>query len=339
MNASPVRFGLWYDFRNPEPWRRPFRQLYREFLDQIAWAESLGYGSVWLTEHHFCADGYTPSPLVIAAAIAERTRNLFIGTNLMLLPLHDPIRLAEDAASLSLLSGGRFALGVGLGYRELEFQAFHRSLKHRPSLMEEGIAIIRRAWSGEPVNYQGKRFHIPAVAVTPTPEDPLMLLIGGMTPPAIHRAARLGDGFLSTLNDHQPIYLEGLRLAGKDPSTGKIFAGQWIIVDEDPERSWSIAGPHALYQLNQYIEWGAFGPPDQVPRFADPGQIVAAGAYKLWDGPTAVKELAALLRDRPQIKDIHFFAQLPGEPMENGSRRIEYFARKVIPRLVATLQP
>ncbi len=94
----------------------PFERLYAQALDQIVEAERLGFDSVWLTEHHFCDDGYTPSPLVIAAAIGARTRRLRIGTNLMVLPLHDPVRIAEDAATLSLLTGGRFDLGVGIGY-------------------------------------------------------------------------------------------------------------------------------------------------------------------------------------------------------------------------------
>ena len=98
-----VNFGLWYDFRNPAPWTVPFEQMYADSLDQIAEAEVLGFDSVWLTEHHFCADGYTPSPLVIAAAIGARTKRMRIGTNLMILPLHNPVRIAEDAATLSLL--------------------------------------------------------------------------------------------------------------------------------------------------------------------------------------------------------------------------------------------
>ena len=140
-----VRFGLWYDFRNPPPSTLSFESLYQENLKQIVWAEGLGFESVWLTEHHFVADGYTPSPLVLAAAIGQATRNMQIGTNLMLLPLADPIRMAEDAAALAILTGGRFDLGVGIGYRELEFDYFKRNLKNRPSLMEEGIDVIRQA--------------------------------------------------------------------------------------------------------------------------------------------------------------------------------------------------
>ena len=103
--ASNVDFGLWYDFRNPEPWQINFEQFYSERLDQIARAETMGFDSVWLTEHHFCDDGYTPSPLVIHAAIAARTERMRLGTNLMLLPLADPVRMAEDAATLSHFQG------------------------------------------------------------------------------------------------------------------------------------------------------------------------------------------------------------------------------------------
>jgi len=123
-------------------------------VDQIVWAESLGYGSVWLSEHHFVEDGYTPSPLVLAAAVAVRTDRVRIGTSLVVLPLHDPVRVAEDAATVSILSGGRFELGVAQGYRLEEFEAFGRRPNHRPSLLEEGIEILRRSWSGDPLRFE-----------------------------------------------------------------------------------------------------------------------------------------------------------------------------------------
>lgn len=331
------RWGLWYDFRNPAQWRKPWEDFYAESLDQIVWAEKLGYRSVWLTEHHFIDDGYTPSPLVISGAIGARTTEMRIAMSLMLLPLHDPVRLAEDSATLSILTRGRFDLGIGSGYRPDEFAAFHRSLKNRPSLMDEGAEIIRRAWEGRSLEFSGKRFDYPDVTVSPVAPTSPKLLIGGMNEPSIDRVARLGDGFLSTQNDHQHLYLEALENHGKDPAEGHIHAGQWAIVAEDPEKTWSEIGQHALYQLNEYIGWGAFGPPDQVPRFPDAQSIVDGGGFTLWDGPTAVTELTKLLRERPQIDDVFFWAQLPGESVESGSKRIEYFAREVAPKVEAAL--
>lgn len=338
MSARDIpAFGLWYDFRNPAQWQRPFSTLYAEALDQIAWAESIGVDSVWLTEHHFCEDGYTPSPFVIASAIGQRTTRLKMGTNLIVSPLHNPVRLAEDAATLSLLTGGRFSLGVGQGYWVPEFEAFGRNIKHRPSLLEEGVEVIRRAWADSTEPYDGRRFQLPGVSVTPKPEQTPDLLVGAMAPPAIARAAKIADGFLSTQNDHQATYLEAVEALGKPVADAKIYAGQWTIIAEDPERVWADIGQHALYQLNEYIKWGAFGPPDEVPQFPDTNAILAAGAYQLWDADLAISNLTALLSERPQIKDVHFWAQLPGEPADSGSARIEYLAQKVAPGVRANL--
>ncbi len=330
MTRETVRFGLWYDFRHPAPRADSFESFYSACLDQIVWAESLGFESVWLTEHHFCEDGYTPSPLVVAGAIAARTKTMRIGTNLMLLPIADPVRVAEDAAAVSILSGGRFDLGVGLGYRQLEFDEFKVSIRNRPSRMEEGIEIIRRAWRGEPIRFSGKRFEVGDVAVGPVPSEPPRVLMGGMAEPAIERAARIGDGFLSTGGIGHDIYRAALKAEGR---SGEIFAGHWAIISPDPEAEAHRLAPHVLYQSNKYIEWGAFGPPGEVPLFESGEAALRDGLYECWDADTAVEELTRFISESPEIRDVHFWAQFPGEPLESGSRRIEYMATQVLPRV------
>ncbi|MDC0068348.1 LLM class flavin-dependent oxidoreductase [Gammaproteobacteria bacterium] len=322
-----VNFGLWYDFRNPGH-QVSFEKLYRDSLDQIVWAETIGFDSVWLTEHHFVQDGYCPSPLVVAAAIGERTTRMRIGTNLMLLPLADPVRLAEDAAALAILTGGRFDLGVGLGYRQLEFDYFGRKISHRPSLMEEGVSIIRQAWSGESISHQGKRYNIEDIKVSPIPESIPKLLMGGMAEPAIDRAARLGDGFLSTGGIGLEEYTSATKRAGRDAA---IYAGHWGIIADDPEKEALEVGGNVLYQTNEYISWGAFGPPAETPLFENSESAIAGGLYELLDGAGAVEALTSLLLEHPGIKDIHFWAQFPGESVEHGSRRIDYIANHVLP--------
>lgn len=331
--ANAINYGLWYDFRNPQQWRQPFEQFYAERLQQIEQAETMGFDSCWLTEHHFCDDGYTPSPLVLAAAIGTRTQRMQLGTNLMLLPLHDPIRVAEDAATLSLVTGGRFDLGVGIGYRQVEFDQFGRKLSHRPSLIEEGIEIVRRAWSGEAVNFSGKRFEIGDLSITPQPEHQPAILLGGMAPPAIERAARIADGFLCTGGLGLDLYAEALEKQGNSVDQGSVVLGCWAIIAEDPEREAANIGEHILYQANEYIKWGAFGPPDQTPLFETAESAVANGLYELWDADTAVTELSKLIGQYPHIRDIHFWAQFPGESVESGNRRLRYIAEQVLPRL------
>lgn len=206
-------------------------------------------------------------------------------------------------------------------------------MTQRPSLLEEGVEVIRRAWSGSAEPFEGKRYRLPALPVTPVPESTPQLLVGAMADVAIERAARIGDGFLSTQNVHHRSYLDALERLGRPVADARIYAGQWVIVAEDPEKVWSQVGEHALYQLNEYISWGAFGPPDEMPRFTDPAQIVEAGAYQLMDAETAVDHFTELLRGTPQIRDVHFWAMLPGEPVESGSERIAYLADKVVPAL------
>ncbi|TDI62572.1 MAG: LLM class flavin-dependent oxidoreductase [Alphaproteobacteria bacterium] len=331
--SDKVNFGIWCDFRNPEPWAVPYEPFYRDALDQIAAAEGMGFDSVWLTEHHYCDDGYTPSPLVIAAAIASRTEKMRIGTNLIVLPVHDPIRLAEDAATLSILSGGRFDLGVGIGYRQMEFDQAGRQLKHRPSLIEESIEILRRAWTGEPINFSGKRFEIGDIRVTPAPPNPPKIFIGGMAPPAIDRAARIGDGFLSTGGLGHDDYVASLASNNTADDQAGIYAGCWAIIAADPEAEAARLGDYILYQSNEYISWGAFGPPEETPLFDDAKSAIENGLYELWDADMAVEKLSAMIETYPQIKDIHFWSRFPGESIESGTQRLSYIASEVLPRL------
>lgn len=333
LEPRAVDFGLWYDFRNPPGARRPTEALYAQALEQIAAAERLGFDAVWVSEHHFCEDGYTPSPLILLAAVAARTSRLRLGTALMIPALHDPVRLAEDAASLAILSDGRFDLGVGAGYRELEFEAFGRSTRHRPSLLEESVAILRQAWSGVELDHAGRRFAPPALPVTPVPARPPRILVGASAEASIERAARIGDGFLSPANEAFGAYVEAFERIGRDPAEARIAAVQFAIVDSDPERTWARVGELAVAQLNTYIGWGSFGPPETTPRFESPDAVLAAGAYRLWDGPAAVAELKDLLAAWPQVEAVHWPALLPGEEVESGSARIEYAAGAVLPEL------
>ena len=122
--------GLLFPFRNPPRWRVPFPRFHAEQLHQVELAEELGYDTVWLTEHHFAEDGYSPSLVPLAGAIAARTERVHIGTFLLLLPLHHPMAVGEAVATLDVLSNGRFDLGVGQGYVPRKFAGFGVS---RPS--------------------------------------------------------------------------------------------------------------------------------------------------------------------------------------------------------------
>jgi alkanesulfonate monooxygenase SsuD/methylene tetrahydromethanopterin reductase-like flavin-dependent oxidoreductase (luciferase family) len=149
QNGRNIRFGLWYDFRNPSQWRQSSERLYGEILDQIAWGETHGFDDVWLSEHHFIEDGYLPSILPVAAAIAARTKRIRIASGVLLMPFHNPVRLAEDMAVVDIISGGRFELGVGVGFKHEEFEGFGVPFKERGARTNQSLEIIRRLLSGE----------------------------------------------------------------------------------------------------------------------------------------------------------------------------------------------
>jgi len=334
---STPTFGLWYDFRNPPQYAQKIGPLYRETLDQIVWAEQLGFGSVWLSEHHFAPDDYACSPLITAAAIGARTTTMRIATNIVVAALHNPIRLAEDANTLSLLTDGRFDLGVGLGYNEREFTSFGRVRKQRPSLLEDAIAIIRTAWSGSDAGYEGRRLSMPAVKVTPMAEKTPRMPIGAVAPAGIERAARLGDGVITLSNASFDVYLDALVANGRGLEEGDIYASQWVVLAEDPEKEWSRIGENVLYQVNKYIEWGSFEGSGVPDHFETPDELLDFGIYQLWDAAKAVDELVPLARRYPQVRDFHFWAQFPGETVESGSARIQYIADNVIPEVTRQL--
>lgn len=178
-----VGFGSLTCQRGPGDFRSQ-GERYRESVELAATAERLGFDSVWLSEHHFFADGYTPSPLVLAAAIAARTERIAIGTGVLLAPLHNPVRLAEDAATAQLLADGRLVLGVAQGWKRDEFDGLGVPYRGRHLRLEEIVLGLREAWGEGPVTPK------------PTPQPPIW--IGGMSEPSVRRAARLGDGYLAS---------------------------------------------------------------------------------------------------------------------------------------------
>ncbi|MGC8471717.1 MAG: LLM class flavin-dependent oxidoreductase [Acidimicrobiales bacterium] len=177
--------------------------LYAEALELAARAEELGLDSVFVSEHHFVDDGYTPSLLPLCAAIAARTSRIQIGTGILLAPLHHPVRLAEDAAVVDLISGGRLVLGVGLGWRPEELAVFGVPSAERVQRLEQTIAVLRESWAdGLVTSAPGSAAPF---AVWPKPSradgsraDGPPIWIGAMSEPGIRRAGRIADGVMLT---------------------------------------------------------------------------------------------------------------------------------------------
>lgn len=253
-------------------WDRAYEHTIRLAVE----AEKLGFGSVWTTEHHFVDDGYMPSLAVVSAAIAAATNDIEIGTGVILAPLHHPLRLAEDAATVSLLSGGRFILGVGLGWSETEFAGLGVDRTKRGAAMEEILEILPAAWSGEPFEHRGDIYELPELAVRPTPSTKIPVLVGGGAEAAIRRAARLADGIYANVPKDQ--FLQQLdwiedecEKIGRDPAELRIFHYSVMLPAASEEDAIDRYTDHLWQMYWKYSDMedsvARMGPPPPAPPF------------------------------------------------------------------------
>jgi probable F420-dependent oxidoreductase len=330
-----MRFGVWYHLRNPDRWHQPPAELYARTLDQIASAEALGFDSVWTSEHHFTDDGYLPSTLLFLAAAAARTSRMRLGTLVLLLPLHDPLRVAEDAAVLDLISGGRLDLGVAAGYRVEEFEVFGVPHRERGRRMDEALAVLQAAWNDGRFSFTGTAHRYSNVNVTPKPlqRPGPPLWMGGQSRAAIRRAARFGCNLLpssTTEFDIVETYHAALREFGRDPAAYRIKCFRPLYCTNDPERIWAELKEHFLYQHNCYRRWYREAGDSSAPELDDADQL-SRTSYIVGTPDqcaTAIREL----RSELAFDEFIFWTHPPGFPVSAATASLELFAREVIPR-------
>jgi alkanesulfonate monooxygenase SsuD/methylene tetrahydromethanopterin reductase-like flavin-dependent oxidoreductase (luciferase family) len=336
-----LNVGLLFPFRNPPAWRKPFPAFYADQLQQAQFAEQLGYDEIWLTEHHFAEDGYSPAILPIASAIAALTTRIRIGTYLVLLPLHNAVRVAEDAATIDIISNGRFDLGVGQGYAPGEFAAYGINRKARAGRLEEGIEVIRGAWTREDFSFDGRHYKVKNIQLMPrpvqSPHPPLW--IGAGAPRAIERAGRMGCHFMGIADPGaQKIYDNALRQTGRDPRDFSSAQLHFGYVGRTSDEAWAHSQEHLHYMIGWYTRWlteaGDFLGSD-APALPDPGKLRDSQTlFPLLVG--SPDEVAARLNQSfAQMRTTHLVLgmNLPGLAPDHSRRSMELFAREVAPQL------
>ena len=299
-------------------------ELYEAALASCEWAEKhFDAVIITLSEHHASSDGYLPSPLVAAAAVAGRTRKAQIMIAALILPLYDVLRLAEDLAVLDLVSGGRVMPIFAAGYRHEEFDMFGVDLAERGALMDEGIAALEQAWTGEPFEYRGR-----TVRVTPRPgtQPRPPILMGGSSAAAARRAARVADYFIPSTPASEAAYQAELTRLGKPamPSAGVDRVGPVVLVHPDIDEGWDLVGQHLLHDTQTYAAWLRDGSGGTGPySHADTVDEVRAGdRYRI----ITPGECEAMLRDEGGLDLAPLVGGIPPEVAMESLDRIAAIA-------------
>jgi alkanesulfonate monooxygenase SsuD/methylene tetrahydromethanopterin reductase-like flavin-dependent oxidoreductase (luciferase family) len=249
-------FTMRFDMRAPAS-GAPARELYSEAPEMALWAQSRGCMSVVLCEHHMSEDGYLPSPMVLAGAMAAKTSTVLISVAALPLPLYDPIRLAEEMAVLDIISGGRMFFVAAIGYRPAEYEMYGVDFHRRGRLADEKLPVLLRAKTGEPFEHEGRR-----IRVTPTPLTPggPAVVWGGGSVAAARRTGRHGIGFLAQSggDELRVAYLDAARAAGHEPGICVLNPADQpttVFVAEDVDQAWEELGPYLMHDVRAYASW------------------------------------------------------------------------------------
>jgi alkanesulfonate monooxygenase SsuD/methylene tetrahydromethanopterin reductase-like flavin-dependent oxidoreductase (luciferase family) len=303
---------------------------YNAMLDMVQALDELGGGMVSLEEHHGAANGWSPAPLTMAAAIFGRTKNISISISALLVPLHDPLRIAEDIAVLDLISQGKLTVIGGIGYRPEEYAAHGKSWADRGKIMDECVDTLLKAWTAEPFEYRGT-----TVQVTPKPftQPHPMFLLGGTSKPAARRAARFGLPmmFAAPVPEVEAYYYEkcteygtqGFAMAPPTDFSHVFFA-------EDVEQGWTDMGEHLLHEATTYSSWQTSDIKSSAHSHATTvAELRDEGLYRVLSPAEAVDEARA-------AGDFAMFSMHPlcgGMPVEMGWKQVDLLRNEILPAL------
>jgi alkanesulfonate monooxygenase SsuD/methylene tetrahydromethanopterin reductase-like flavin-dependent oxidoreductase (luciferase family) len=304
---------------------------YQATIDMAAYADSHGFEIVSLEEHHGAPDGWSPSPLITAGLVFGRCPRVGVSISALLVPLHDPLRIAEDIAVLDLARGGRLTVIAGLGYRPSEYEAHGKSWEDRGRLMDEALDAMLQAWTGEPFSYRGT-----TVQVTPRPftQPHPLVLVGGTSRPAARRAARLGLPLspAAHLPELEAYYYEQCAEHGTTGFCAMPGADlSLLFVSEDPDRTWDTLGEHFLHEARTYASWQTPDIRSAVhSHAATAADLRAEGIYQVLTPDECV---ARAKEAGPAGAVFTLHPLVGGMPIDEGWRCLTLFGEQVLPRL------
>ena len=353
-----VRFGLLHLFESPRG--RTEQQYYDENLELIEFADQVGLDEVWLAEHHFSDYGVMPSTQVFGSFIAARTKRIRIGTGVVVLPFHNPIRVAEEFAFLDVLSNGRLDFGVGRGYQPSEFAGYGIPISESRERFDESLEIIRAAWTQDTVTFHGKHYQFENVRPRPRPlQTPHPPLFGAsFNPNTIKYQAMKKMNLIFTpigaLPESVAEYRAVLQAQGEDPAQYRIAGLVFVYVHEDREQAYAeFEEPCMWYYrtLASLVPPQEYAPTDEFYRTLggslaemvnayDRGElsfkdIVEQGpssqAFLVGDPEAVTQKLQTLLTMYEGLTDVMCWTRLGGLDQQKVMHSMDLFVNKVIP--------
>jgi len=333
-----MKLGIYLNAQHPatdDPARR-----FAETVEQARLIRTLGFDSIWGGEHHV-TPGFHYFPLLpMLQRLAAEVDGLWIGTNLILLPLHNPVELAEVGAFLDVITGGRFMLGVGLGYRPEEFAVFKVPMAERVSRLTEGVEIIRRLWTENAVTYKGRHWQLDDVSIHPRPlQQPRPpILVGSQVPAGIARAARIGDGWLvvpvPTVDEFaaQSADFTAARSAAGLPPSQHVCRLLEVVCAPDEDTALRRAAPYLLEKYAAYVSWG-LGGITLDPRAPREEQLRGLAANRFALGSPAQVTDALVRQHRAGVTHATMRVSWPGMPQKDVLAGIELLGSEVLPEV------
>jgi alkanesulfonate monooxygenase SsuD/methylene tetrahydromethanopterin reductase-like flavin-dependent oxidoreductase (luciferase family) len=300
--------------------------VYGRALDLVVEAERLGAASVWFSEHHLFSDGYLPQPLTFAAAAAARTTRVRIGTAVLLAALRPAALIAEEAAVIDQLSGGRLELGIGAGYSVPEYELYNADITKRYGLTDTAVAEIRRLLDE-------------GIVTPPAAQYPFPIWLGYQGPQGAKRAGRLGVGLLSLDRALLDPYREGLVEGGHDPAIARTGGMLDVIVADDPEAAFERILPHYAHQLNSYRAAAVAGSGRDAPKEITVEKLRSGAAQKgqipglrVLTPSDAVNAIRAATHGSP-VEHVYLWASVAGMPEDLVERHVELTCTQVATNL------
>lgn len=350
-----MRFGTYYFLQRTPGLSEA--EVIRTELDQMVWSEELGFDSVWLTEHHFADYGLSSAPNVLGSALLSRTQRIHLGLAVFVLPFHDPIRFAEEMATLDIISGGRFTVGIGRGNRAAEFAGYRIPQQDSRSRIQEAVEVVVKAWTQDKVEHEGEHWRIPGISVYPKPitkpHPPIAVAVSSAESIAwtAHQGYRMLNSGLNTPMarnlESLALYRSELDAAGHDDETKARLLSQWTVTKHvyvaptDAEAEAEARGPEEWYRDAFCRSLRADHLPGLHPSVYAQAQSMIENASKhTWEwllqeclivgSPETVREKVKGL-EKSGVGELACWMSFGGLPEDRVRRSMKLFADEVIP--------